>query len=475
MWCFRLIASSCLAAALSSGQTTDPAEQAQKASELVAEGKADEAAAIYARLVHDYPGRPELLLNLCIAEFKAKRYEQAITHAKDALKLNPNLAPADLFLGAAYLQSGERALAVEPLQKAVAAMPADHNAHLMLGDALLGSKRLEEALQQFRETSQLLPQSPKAWYGLGEAYDQLFENCRSQLHAIAPDSSYWWALQGDVYLQQEKWDRAISAYREALRRGPAIPGIHAALARAYDRNGHPDSAAKEEASAESAAAAAHSSDAAASCYAKCKAYLEAAAEAYASLAALPPSLESHWHAAKVLDAQGRYRESAAEWRSSMELAPDNIEVEMGLAWSLFRRRDYDSGLTVLKQVLARDPAAAEANFLYGASLLNLEQADAAIPYLQTALKRDPELQVADAALGQALLRTGKPQEAIPYLRAAVPSDEDGNAHFQLFRAYQETGQVQLAKQALAAYQKLRAAASEKRAADDGSPSRASGK
>ena len=406
MWCFRLIAIGCLAAGFSSGQTSDPAEQAQRASELVAQGKADEAAAIYARLVEEYPGRPELLLNLCIAEFKAKRYQQAITHASDALKLNPNLAPADLFLGASYLQSGQTALAVEPLQKAVAAMPADHNAHLMLGDALLGSKRLEEALQQFQQTSKLLPQSPKAWYGLGEVYDQLFETCRSQLHETAP-----------------------------------VPA---------------------------------GTEAAAVSYVKCKSYSEQAAQAYENLLALPPSLESHLYAAKKLDAQGRYREAAAEWRTTMELAPGNIEAEMGLAWALYRRRDYEPAMAVLKRILERDPLGAEANFLYGASLLNMEQPDAAIPYLQTALKRDPELRVADAALGQALLRTGKPREAIPYLRAAIPNDEDGNAAYQLFRAYQETGATELAKQALAEYQTRRASALEKRAAGDRSGVRVPG-
>lgn len=451
-----------------SAQPPDPAEEARRAGELVAGGRPEEAIPIYASLAQQYPDSPELLLNLCIAEFRAKRYQDTIVHANDALRLNPSLAPANLFLGAAYLELGQYVKAVGPLQKAVDALPGDKNARLMLGEALLGLKRYDEALERFQETARLLPQNPRVWYQLGQAYDGLFDQCRLQLRTMAPDSTYWWALEGDSYLEQRRFGSAVLAYREALRKGPAIPGIHAAIARAYSETGHEDWASKEQALERTIGTPSNTSDAAAARYANCRSDGELAAQAYAQLMELPPSPESHLHAAKNLDAEGRYLEAASEWKRCLDLAPDNLEAAMGLAWSLYRRRDYDPVLATLKRVLARQPQSAEVNFLYGASLLNMEQADAAIPYLRTALKQDPELRAADAALGQALLRTGKADEAIPYLKAAIAGDEDGNAHFQLFRAYQRTGQVELAKQTFAEYQNLRASAAQRRAVEDGS-------
>jgi tetratricopeptide (TPR) repeat protein len=80
-------------------QTQDPAQEAQRANELVRSGKLDEGISIYDRLVRSFPNNPGLLLNLCIAEFKASRYLDALEHARGALKLKPDLAPADLFLG----------------------------------------------------------------------------------------------------------------------------------------------------------------------------------------------------------------------------------------------------------------------------------------------------------------------------------------------------------------------------------------
>jgi hypothetical protein len=55
-----------------------------------------------------------------------------------------------------------------------------------------------------------------------------------------------------------------------------------------------------------------------------------------------------------------------------------------------------------------------------------------------------------------LLQTGKPEEAIPWLEGAVSVDRDGSIHFQLYRAYRLTHREADARQALAAYQRLRA-------------------
>ena len=99
---------------------------------------------------------------------------------------------------------------------------------------------------------------------------------------------------------------------------------------------------------------------------------------------------------------------------------------------------------------------AEAQFLYGASLLNLQQPVEAIPYLRAAIAHDARLLPAGAALGQSLLQTGKAEEAIPLLAGAVSVDQDGSTHFQLYRAYQLTGQEAEARQALADYRRFRA-------------------
>jgi len=440
-----------------SGQETNPSQEAQRAGQLVKEGKPQDAIPIYLQLVRILPGHPELLINLCVAEFKAKQYEGAVQHAEAALKLNPNLPAANLFLGASYLELGQYTSAIAPLETALTAMPADRNARLMLAEALSGAARYEEALKQFQSAAEVLPSSPRVWYGIGQVYEALAKRACQDVEDRFPDSAYSWALAGDSYLAEQRFGNAYAAYRRSLTKTktPVLTGVHQGLARVYTETGHPDWAAKEQALESAIPKAPQTGGEPVASYLLCKADRNRAAESYARLAHLAPSVEKHLHAAKVLDAAGRHREAISEWQSGLQLAPENVQAQLGLAWSFYQLRDYDAVLPLLARLLAMQPTSAEVNFLFGATLLNLEKPDAAIPYLQATLKQNPQMRAAQAALGQALLRCGRPEEAIPHLQAALVEDSDGDTHFQLFRAFQLTGKAELAKQAFADYQRFR--------------------
>src|ERR1051325_5059704 len=88
-------------------QESNAVREAQRAQQLAAAGKFEEAIRMYRELVRNSPDNPILLLNLSIAEYTAKHYRDAIDHAGAALKLQPDLLPARLFLGASHLELGE--------------------------------------------------------------------------------------------------------------------------------------------------------------------------------------------------------------------------------------------------------------------------------------------------------------------------------------------------------------------------------
>ena len=180
----------------------------------------------------------------------------------------------------------------------------------------------------------------------------------------------------------------------------------------------------------------------------------AAEDAWKHLAALPPSVESHLHAAQIENAEHRWRAASDELRQALKLAPENATVHVALAWSLFRSRDYEAAMATVKGLLSSNNA--DVLFLYGASLLNLQQPAEAMPYLKAAIALNSGHLPARAALGQALLQTGRNEDAVGLLKSALSVDQDGSIHFQLFRAYQLTNRPAEAQQALAAYQRLRA-------------------
>jgi predicted Zn-dependent protease len=177
----------------------------------------------------------------------------------------------------------------------------------------------------------------------------------------------------------------------------------------------------------------------------------------ASTEALPENPRVWSGLARAYEATLRWREASNQWKEALKLTPKDTKIRVGLAWAEFRSRDYESAIATLTPMLSSTPTA-EVQFLYGASLLNLQKPTEALPYIETALTLDAKFLPARAAMGQALLQTGKADKAIPLLKDALSIDHDGSTHFQLFRAYQLTNREDEAKQALAAYQRLRASA-----------------
>jgi tetratricopeptide (TPR) repeat protein len=120
------------------------------------------------------------------------------------------------------------------------------------------------------------------------------------------------------------------------------------------------------------------------------------------------------------------------------------------------------------ELLQNGHGSRELNFLCGAILVNLDEPEKAIPPLEGAIRIDDNFLPAQAALGQALLQTAKPELAIPHLKVALPGDEDASVHFGLLRAYQLTGQTELAAQTKVDYQKaLRKAETKERLEESG--------
>ncbi|PYX05261.1 MAG: hypothetical protein DMG88_22085, partial [Acidobacteria bacterium] len=94
-------------------QSDDMAEKSRRAKELMAEGKFADAVPVYRDLNTAVPNNPGLMLNLGMALHLAGEERQSLIPLGSAVKLDPNLAPAWLFLGAARLQLGHTPAAVD--------------------------------------------------------------------------------------------------------------------------------------------------------------------------------------------------------------------------------------------------------------------------------------------------------------------------------------------------------------------------
>lgn len=458
-------------------QPDDLATLSQRGKDLMQSGHFEEAIPVYKKLVQSAPGNPGLILNLALAEHMAGHEREAIPNFETVLKSDPKLLPALLSLAAAHMALNEPQQAIAQLRKAVAAHPDNRDARGMLADALMELGRFEEASQQYTKLSEISPEDPRSWYGLGKCYEAIAANAFEHLQKSNPQSPYVAALVADTRVQSRQYRSAFFFYKEALKQLPGLHGIHAALADLYRKTGHADWAAAEDSkerelpppnckthAAECEFIGGHDIEAATApltaapppetLYWQAKAANELALQTFFRLGQLPPSVEMHRLRAEIARNRKQHTESVKEWREALKLAPGDRALEQELTVSLFMAQDYRAALDQSTQLLKSEPRSPELNFVAGDCLLHLEEPGKAIPYLRAALASNPGLLEAHASLGLALSRTGKIAEAVSHLEKSQELDDDGSLHYQLARAYQSAGQIEKSRAAMAKYQEI---------------------
>jgi tetratricopeptide (TPR) repeat protein len=228
-------------------QPRGPAADFEEANRLAAAGKLDEAIGLYERLAAAYPGNLNVLSNLGIAEYKRERYQAAASHFRSVLRLAPDSFIGKLFLGGSLLKQGDAAAAIPYLEQAVAAQPADRNARVLLGDALLAAGRPKDAAVQWRAALDRTAGDDslrrKLVLALYDANDTA-AGLRIAKEAVEaqPASAEWQFLYGAGLLEAQQIAQAISHLEQAIKLNPALTDAHAALGRAYLEAGDPEKA-----------------------------------------------------------------------------------------------------------------------------------------------------------------------------------------------------------------------------------------
>jgi len=443
---------------------------------MMAAGKFNEAAGIYRELIRQVPDNPGLLLNLGMALQMAGDDRASLPHLQAAVRVDPKLAPAWLFLGNAYLHLGRTAMAIEALEMVLRLQPDHQAARTLLAGALLSLDRTREASAQYRKLVESDSANASAWYGLGRSYESLAVREFGALSQLGKDSAFWLILTAEVKLRDRQLSSAFYLYRRALEKAPNMHGLHAALAGIYRQTEHAEWAAVEEgkerqlaplncstqklecawndARYEALLASTGTMNSSESHFWAARTYNQLALQAFIQLEKLPPSPEQHQVKGQILNRQKRYSEAANEWRAALNFSPDNPEFTEQLAINLKLSQDYAAALPLFQKLLRNKPTSAELNYLLGDTLLDLQRPEDAIPYFERSLQHSPNSLPTHKSLARANLSIGKDSAAIPHLKLALPTDHDGSLHFQLAQAYRATGQPGLAARLLAEYQKM---------------------
>jgi Flp pilus assembly protein TadD len=122
---------------------------------LFSTGKVDEAVAEYRAALELSPEYPEALNNLGDALVRKKQFNEALPYLEKAIDLNPRYASAHSNLGSALAQLNRLAEAISHLEKAIEYKPDLADAHNNLGVALAISGRYADAVPVLQQAVKL--------------------------------------------------------------------------------------------------------------------------------------------------------------------------------------------------------------------------------------------------------------------------------------------------------------------------------
>jgi tetratricopeptide (TPR) repeat protein len=214
-----------------------------------AQGKTEEALQHYRKGVEFAPKDANKRFNLGSLLIEAKRYDEAETQLREALRLDPNFARARAALeqvaslarenqatidvpklsspeeyfkqGNALAEKTKYAEAAAYYEQALKLRPNYLDARINLGNALAVQGRLREAVTQFRETIKLRPENSDAHINLGNALSELgdleasAESFKRGL-SLKPNNVSALCALGYVLAKQNKGEEAIEQFSKAL-------------------------------------------------------------------------------------------------------------------------------------------------------------------------------------------------------------------------------------------------------------------
>lgn len=209
---------------------------------LQKQGRLAEAADEYRALLKLKPDYADAHANLGIIMARLGKYDEAVAAYESAFKLAPNELMILLNLGIAHYRAGKLDRAVIAFQQLLERRPELTQARQLYGLALSALGRDEEAVKQLEMTLAAAPQDAATLYSLGLGYLRLgkpgFLATLERLAAFPAGRPALHLLQGQAFLRDLEFEKALEELQSAARLNPDLPRLHFSLGLAHHQLGH---------------------------------------------------------------------------------------------------------------------------------------------------------------------------------------------------------------------------------------------
>jgi tetratricopeptide (TPR) repeat protein len=175
----------------------------------------------------------------------------------------------------------------------------------------------------------------------------------------------------------------------------------------------------------------------------------------------PNSWQGHILLGDIYRQRKQWDLAVSHYQEAARLKPASPGPFLGLGAVYWQTGRNDKAEAALRKALEMEPNNALAHFVLGDVYVREHRFEEAVPLLEESLARNSDLLAEHADLGKAFAALGRNEEAIAELRRALPMDRFGDIHYQLYVLYKKQGQTELAQEALAESERLRALESER--------------
>jgi len=166
--------------------------------------------------------------NLGVALSEGKKYDEAIPHFLEAIRLDRFYSDPWSNLAVAYSVKNQEERAIAALKEAIRLFPNYPEAYNNLGTLLIKRKKLDQAERVLEAAIKLRPYYGKAYFNLGRLYIDRGNNEKAWVYFKKAtegdlDTKEGFFTLGQISLNLKKFDEAINAFEMTLKLGGNMP------------------------------------------------------------------------------------------------------------------------------------------------------------------------------------------------------------------------------------------------------------
>jgi tetratricopeptide (TPR) repeat protein len=378
--------------------------------------------------------------------------DAAVKEFDTAIQANPKSLPAVQAKVTALLGQKRVKEAIQVAEAAVKANDQDAGFHTLLGGLYLIDGQNDKASASYRRALELDPKSAGARLGLARVAigqkkeDEAIGHLQAALRE-RPDLPTAVLLLTTLYDKAGQYDQAISVLEAALKASPRQPQFGVQLGTFYLKKGRYDDAIAlmsdlfvqypEFAEARLIRAQAYLNEG------KSDAALQ---ELLAVVKANPKVPTAHYFLARTYAVLGRVPEARAAYQEALRLNPQFEAAKSELAALSGQKPDETKQIEQMQATLKNDPKNVQVREALAKALLRKGQVKEAQVELKTLLDQAPTHAEANYLMAQILGQQGNIDEAANHLRATLRANPSNiGAHVLLGRYLEQKGQPEQAR------------------------------